>query len=533
MIEVEVFDGTDPTTSLVALSSSFQRGWFDQFNDVGSGTVSLHVTDEDLAANPSILRYGNIFRFSLEGAEVFASLLELRSLALAPPGEDAEAFWTFAGRGVLALLEDATVHTEFPIQGSKARQRAFDFTAIAYDDSTWIAANETHRQDDSAGGYAGYPLEWPDPLAYWIWSRESLLVDVPVGSSFFRKDFTLAADSVVAVFATADDDFRLWLDGDLVLENWLGTHLPHWQETFRKDLNLSAGTHQIAVQAANSAGPIPNPASFIVSIMELDPGMASALTGTVFARTDATWVCLDYPVTVPGMTVGEILRILVGEAQARGDLLEGITLDFTDTADSNAAAWAEQPDITLEIGRNLLDVMRLFVEQFVDVEMTPTLELKVYNKGTLGQDLAGSVSLVIGEHFELLTATGHGHLTNAIVARDATGALTTREDATSLAERKRREAYIEIATAPTEPRAHSISDEIFVEFAKPWVEISAVVIQDSGVYADWATGDVISIPGLPDGTPADTTILSITVEEDEETARPKFALIGTQDDASP
>jgi hypothetical protein len=527
-ITVEVFDGTEPAISIAALSSSFRHGWLDQLNDVGSGTFSIHVTDEDLAANPTLKRYGNIARFSLDGVEQFAAIIEARACPPAPPGEDAERIWTFAGRGVLALLEDAVVYPEATVSGSKLRQRFFDFTAISYDESDWIAANETHRQDDSAGGYAGYPLEWPDPTAFWIWSREASLVDVPVGSSFFRKAFTLAADTTVAVFATADDDFRLWLDGEEVLSNWLLTHQPYWQQTFRVNLDLTAGTHQIAVQAANSAGPVPNPASFIASIMEIDPNEVDKLTGTVFVHTDDTWVCLDYPENVPGSTIGRVLRILIEEGQARG-ALEGITLDFDDLIDSKGASWDEQPDVAIDIGTNYLDVIRTFVEQWVDAEMSPTLELRVYNKGTLGTDLTGSVELVVGEDFEEEDAQGKAALTNAVLARATTGELTTREDAASLGTNKRKETYLEMALAPTMARAEAMSDEVFVEFAQPTAEISAKVT--TGPYTAYGTGDTILAPG-PDSTAVETTVLAIVVGEDPENGRTTFAVQGMQEDAA-
>jgi len=241
---------------------------------------------------------------------------------------------------------------------------------------------------------------------------------------------------------------------------------------------------------------------------------------------------------VPGMTIGQILRILLEEAQARG-ALQGVTWTFTDSQDSSGASWTAGDqsngvytiNVALDIGTNYSDVVRTFVEQWIDVSMSPSLGFTVYNKGGLGTDLSGSVSLLVGTHFEELSEAGEAHLTNSVLARDTTGVLTTQEDSGSLSSRKRKEIYLEIALAPTESRAQQMSAAILEEFSEPVLAVSAPVTAASGPYTSWKPGDTISIPA-PDGIQTDATVVSIAVNEDE-VGHPIYVAELVMFDASP
>lgn len=525
-ITARVYSGDAPATLIAALDDRIAPQWLDELNDTGSGSVQVHVDDPVLASNPGILDYDNIVRFALDGVDRFAFIIEPDDDPLAPASEKAGRLRKVSGRGVLALLEAAIVYPEAQVEGSLARQRPFDWTAIVYDDATWVTATQLYLVDASPYAYAFFPSEWPDPLAYWIWSRanSALPNPQPVGTCYFRKEFTLASAKTVGIFASADDTFRVWLDGEVVFENLSNTGTTH-HETLRADKMLAAGSHQLAVEAVNLD--LPNYyAGIILSIFELT---AEGQPGTNIVRTNNTWLALDYPTDVPGMTPGEILRILVEEAQTRGTL-DGVTLDFDDDLDSNGNAWSSEPDIALDIGTDLLNVILTFVEQFVDVEMTPTYELKVYNKLGLGADLTGSVNLEVGEDFEELNSAGAGALTNAILARDTIGELTQREDTASLAVRKRKETYLELALAPNMTRAQAMCDEVFTEHGHPVRHVSGRVTKASGPYTVYTRGDTILMPSPAGAEP--TTVLSLAFEEDAA-GHPIIHVEGAQDqDAS-
>lgn len=506
-IAARVYLGTTPATLIAGLPHSRERQWLDQLNETGSGSLAVHVNDDVLTTNPAILQYGNIVRLSIDGTDRFAFIIEQRNVDPAPTGELGERYRRISGRGVLALLEDAIVYPEAGYVDSKARQRAFDYTAIAYDDSAWTAAKLITVTDFSD---RPDPSMWGDPTARYIWSRDPDGVDGshPVGTSYFRKDFNLATGTDVQITAAIDNTMRVFLDGEEIISAEDEADIP--LVTYSVFKRLGSGTHQLAISANNiphADGTITlNPAMLILSVMNVDGN-------SLIMHTDASWLALDYPTEVPGMSLGEIIRILLEEAQARG-ALTGITWTFTDTQDSASSAWAEEPDIIFDIGTSLLDVMRTLVEQYVDMEMTSALVFKVYNKGTLGTNLTGSVNLQVGVHFEEATGAGEDHSTNVLLARDATGLLTQQTHAASVAARKRREVYLETATAPTEERAQAISVEVLDEFAQPSFQLSAKVIKTSGPYTTWGPGDTILMPN-PAFTAQAATVLSIAVEEDE------------------
>lgn len=514
-IVAEVYDGLSPSTLIAELENRRDPQWLAEYNDTGSGSLKLHPTDPIFVSEPSIIDHDNIIRFVLDGVERFAFIIEKPKIPPAPPGEEVDREWEVSGRGVLAVLENAVVYPETAIEGSTVRQRPFDWTAQAYDDSGWDAALQIQRQDVTSGGavppWYGFPTEWPDPLAYWIWTQTEATPDwVPAGISYFRKEFTLSATQTYFIFASCDNGFRVWLDGEVVIEDWPGDGGYHWNETRKAEVRLNAGPHIIAVECSNYVNPDGDdtPAGLIISVIENLGGVQ----GAVLLRTDNTWLCLDYPADVPGMSVGVILRLLLEEAQDRGGL-PGVTWSFTDTDDSNGEPWASEPDVALEIGTSYLNVIRTFVEQFIDVDMTPALVLNVYNKGTLGSDLTGSVELLVGEHFEEQQTEGEPTTTNAIVARNALGELTEQVHDGSLATRVRKEAYLEMALAPNIPRAKQMCVEVLVDHSHPVVQIRARLTRNAGPYTDFGLGDVILCPGQ-NGDAQPTSILTIGVEED-------------------
>lgn len=528
MITVKVYEAANPSTLIAEVPEATGKQWLHQLNETGSGKIVVHQRDETYLLNPDLLEYGNIIRFTLDGTDRFAFILETRDFPPVPPSEYEGLEWTCSGRGVLALLADAIVMPEGFIEGSLVRQRSFGFTAAAYDDSSWISATQIQQQNSTSGpvdAWQANPAGWPDSTAYWIWSRALSGGVMPGGTSYFRSSFTVASGMRAALFATCDNFLRLWLDDMLIIDQ--DQNSGNWRELTRVDLTLLTGTHQISVEATNQ---VPDGATYsvlqaglLVTVFEIDTG--GLPTGSPLVHTDSSWLALDYPVSVPGMSIGMIIRILIEEAQTRG-ALNGITLGFTDTEDTNSVAWSAEPDLALDVGTSLLAVIQTFVEQYVDVEMTPTLVLNVYNKGTLGSDLTGSVSLLRGVDFHSFDGQGRDHLENVLLVRDNTGALSTRTDSASILSSKRKEDYLELGLAPSMARAQDMAAQILDEEAGPAIELSGKVTAGSGVYVSWGPGDLIGTPDAS-GNPVDTQVISVSVEEDDA-GNPSFAIEATQ-----
>ncbi|MEW6769992.1 MAG: vWA domain-containing protein [Bacillota bacterium] len=106
-----------------------------------------------------------------------------------------------------------------------------------YDDTFWGPAYDR-------GVYqAGTPVGWPDPLAHYIWLHGGSAV---AGEEvYFRKKFSLTEATDVTIYATADDTFELYVDGELKLTG------SGWENVYSVPLSLAAGEHQLAAKVKN------------------------------------------------------------------------------------------------------------------------------------------------------------------------------------------------------------------------------------------------------------------------------------------
>ena len=70
------------------------------------------------------------------------------------------------------------------------------------------------------------------------------------------------------------------------------------------------------------------------------------------------------------MSVGEILKTLVDEAQARG-CFSNLDLSFDETNDTTGTAWGEWLTMSLSIGTSLLEVVHQFAQYGYDFNVVP------------------------------------------------------------------------------------------------------------------------------------------------------------------
>lgn len=326
------------------LDDSFDRGWLDEMDDAGSGQVSVALDDADL----SLVDFGRVVQFRLDGAAVFAALIETVERASVAQGEEAAQFAAIGGRGILAQWEDAVVYPEGgPGWSPTSEVRLFDFTSRYLDETAWTVPVVTPLETVGRP----YPEGWPDPSAQWVWDRDSSVDGVPLGWVYFRKSFAVAADVNATLWVSADDQSEAFVDGVFIA----GQEFVEGQSVAGSaTLRLSAGTHVVAVRAKN--------------LNELKATMALTIVGddgaTVLVRTDTSWLCLGYPPAPPGFTVGEVLILLLAEAQARsGAALPAWTTSFSASDDSDAVAWVADETFSFPVGRDMLTVLREVAER--------------------------------------------------------------------------------------------------------------------------------------------------------------------------
>lgn len=147
----------------------------------------------------------------------------------------------------------------------------------------------------------------------------------------------------------------------------------------------------------------------LANVWVLLEGDGSALTGgtgfqvdewtrgsyaAAIVHTNTGWKCLDNPATVPGLTPRRIARLVLEEAQARGDTdLDFVTLAGTDAADPTGAAY---PQIVLPVPlpADVHRVVQLIEELGFPVHMAPDLTLSIWNPATRGVDRTATVSIL-------------------------------------------------------------------------------------------------------------------------------------------
>lgn len=373
-------------------ATAFGKRWQRTMSDVGSGQVQLANTDANLTA----ITYGDFVRFDLDGTPDFLMLVEAIDTVAIAPNEEVDEVTTITGRGSLAQWEQAIVLPPNGVDGQPFTEtRVFDWGAAELDidpaTTDWDAAVELTQVGQGSEGepppefpvrWLQYPLGWSDPTGYWVWNQAAGAGPaMPAGTSYFARDVTIPSDGYYAVYMAADNRYVLKIDGVLIDSFDDESSQEGYQFTRRADLYLTAGTHRIAAKVTNDSAT--ELAGFVSALWSVD---SERNDDTLILRADTTWSAIGYRDIPPGFTAGHVIRILLEEAQANG-ALTGWSLDFTDTLDSNGAAWTDDIAFSFRVGMDLLSVLRQLGSSDIDFIAAPdTLTLHAYVIDTMGVD---------------------------------------------------------------------------------------------------------------------------------------------------
>jgi len=382
-----------PSTVISTLEGTYAQEWLDQLNDVGSGSLTIDNDDADY----SQIVLERLVRFKVKGVAAFLMLIESLRRHTVAPNEEIDENTEVTGRGHLAILEEAVV---YPPRGTDTLpitdDRVFNWTApnTDYDDTSWGPATEIAQSTSTY--WTNLPDGWPSSAtsAWWIWASSGTQEWAPTGTCYFRRTFTVPVGvSRLRIYVGADDAMSGFLEGAKFASLDNDARDPHSLQTF--DVDVSAGDRTLAFEATNEPDDptVPpmthNPAGLRVAVFALDnTGVESSLLLT----TDSTWKIVEYPPFPPGMTPGQVLRIVVAEAQARGSIPE-VTLAFSDSADSAGEPWPNVADIATKVGTDLLTFFKEIVTTYIDMWMDPSgFVLYAWNTGGRG-NASNGVSL--------------------------------------------------------------------------------------------------------------------------------------------
>lgn len=380
MGELTVRISSSPSTPGTTLTGARELTFQEVLNDSGAGSVTIQNDDPQL----SLLDFNGYLQWCVDGVQQFCTIIETSNPEEVAQSEEAGQATTFEGRGLIAEWERATVRPELGFNKKPyGSSRLFGFASPYFDDSTWTPALERFIQSDFDGppvALGGVPDNAPEPFVYWIWSRAADNIPNPgetsPGTSYFRKEFIVGEASSTGggtyrLCLAVDNTHVAYIDG-LEVSRYDGPSTQDQNTLHELNIELSNGPHIIAVEGSNILG-VSNTAGVYVFLSLFSSGGLDG--GGPIVVSDDTWVCLDYPSTVPGFTHGHVLEILLDEAQEDW-LLNGWTLSFDATQDTDGTPWPLIPGgISVQVGADLLTVLRQFAESGIDFAADPDAKI--------------------------------------------------------------------------------------------------------------------------------------------------------------
>jgi hypothetical protein len=206
------------------------------------------------------------------------------------------------------------------LDGLQQNPRPFGWMSFDYNDVLWPAAVEFTRYFQGgpprldATYPPGIPEGFPDPDAVFIASRD---VDAegkhPAGTWYQRRKFDAPTEGVYGLWFAVDGRAQVYVNGELVLNTDRETVRTMYR-VWHVEVSLLAGENLLAVSTTNAPG---GPTYTIWTVATMDDEGEPEF---VIARSSAHTRVLDFPATVPGVTVGWVSQRVLAESKARGEL---------------------------------------------------------------------------------------------------------------------------------------------------------------------------------------------------------------------
>lgn len=354
------------------LTEAWGKQWQEVLNDTGYGTVTLANDDTDLA----LVDYGDYLRFSLDGINRFISIVETIDRQQIAPGEEHDEVTVISGRGSLAVFENAVVFPDWSIDQQPINDTfTYSFASLnllGNDPDDFVAGGTLYDMGDITA--IGYPTNIPDGFVHWVApSAPDGGGDHPLGD-WYMFDVFCVPDGLYRIFVAADDGMDVWLDDTPIIKRDIDT----LTEAVTIDVVLTSSCHGLAAKITNLPFAGTNPSQIIFAVY---PVNQDGTLGTIAHWSDPTYVDLyawDFPADPPAPTPGDIMHTLITVAQSEG-WDDPIVEDFDGTNDSDGVAWPDRTEFTVQIGTNLLTVLKQLAETRFDMRMDPTtLTLHLY-----------------------------------------------------------------------------------------------------------------------------------------------------------
>lgn len=539
-IEILLYRPENPAEVVEVLGNRFAPTALEQLNDDGGGGFKIHAHDPKIdpaqGGDPTLLNYGNIFRVLVDGKVVQCCEITGRKLTLVSEGEEAGLVWEITGIGYGAnTMRNAVVYPELGLKKASLDTRYFSFAAKTgtwYHPIDWVEPAQVVQQSDNdpsspwSGSPYPWPLEWPEALeeAWWLWDRVQTKPDgsAPVGDVYFRAEFTITQPHVtLTLIMTVDDLAWAFVDGQQILsiESVLS-----WQKTFQATVDVDAGTHVFGIRARN---------------LRSRAGVLFGLSYQVTSDDAPTWLIKSgvsggvkmfaYPSPAPGWTAAEVLRNLLTEAQARNvQGADNLSLGFTDTTDTSGNTWATPLDWSFGVGTKYREVLEQISANSNDWTFDPvTLQLKMWPlRGVDRTVQAEQEPVYLRPALNVTSAEmeGTAEIANWLLVKSTDGWSEVSDSGTSISSYGRREDFLSSGST-VDASASAQAAAQLVSSAKPdeTLTIAIVAVEGATPWFDFGVGDWVFAADA-DGSMSKRRVMSIAVEEDEDTGQPLYTI---------
>lgn len=525
VIVVEIYRDSDPFNLVDVINARSSPSSLKELSGPSAGSFTVSRNDPKIIEDPTLLDYRNIVKIRVGDRYVGAFMIQNVIADIVGSGEKASEVWQVSGEGLKTWAGSASVLPPKGLVSTSKDTRFFNFASERgswYVATDWVPAVQWFKvRSPNPPAWGTAPKDWPDaPNAYWIWDRASR--PAPAGAVFFRREFQIVQGGSFAFFFAIDDYGDLYLDGELLYS----TPGPNgWQETTRVDFDLLPGSHVLALRGRNKDSN--SPGGFLGAFFRAGDATLEQ-PAQLISVTDSTWRIMAYPAVDPGWTVGDILLALINEARARGvQAFNHVTPTFTSSLDSYGQPWTQPVPWGFEIGANYNEVFDALEESVCDIYIDPdTLEFSAWNKRGVDLSMAGpsqnAVDLAIGKNLLVAETEGIADIRNVLIVQTLDG---WREytDANSIAKYGRLEAKLKVDLPAT--AVASLAKEYFSQKAQPEESTTFEILPIFGAepFIDFDVGDYVTAPNAK-GQSATRRILSISVSEDDKTARPIYSI---------
>lgn len=537
-IELKIFAYDDPTRYIDTIEMAQTKQYLEGLSEPGSGKFNVNVNEPKTNADPSLLYYRNICKYSIDGKTIGAFILENNKKVLVNDGEQEAEQKEISGNGLLTWLTEAVVAPMFRQTRYTGDKRYFNFGSARddwYDDSKWVLT--TSRGRWGANPWGKRPTNWPkDYRANWI-------SNAPLNTSFkgneeniFRLEWVNSLDGGDwQIWAAGDDFLEMWLDGEKIIDtDFKKSSLD--EATKVQITDLAQGNHVLAARVTNAGGSGRGNVLDMMFALYHTTGDTNTKNLKLYSGQNSTvrWrgMYLGTKLETPVWTPGSIILQLIGEAKARGIRSMGwIKPTFTSTRDSNGVPWITTPDDwEFDIGQDTVySVMQKIGEKlgyyfWIDPD-TYKLNMAQYR----GKDRSVDPNAVVFELGKNLTSAeleGVGNKRkNSMFAKASTGWIVddpSQKDVASIAKYGVLEGFYSadmrgpdmVRVLPAIMKQTAMAEEgatyqLITNEYQPW--------------DDFGNGDMVIAPDK-DGLNKPRQIVSLSFQENDETGRPDYTV---------